>query len=177
MQRRPNVRNCPHDIQLHFIGIGGARLDLTNDSHCIFRYMNRLRAVRPNIVYVHIGENYLSNMAPTAILDNVLILVQRIVDTCHPQATILSQLIVFPRNQHLSQKSLHFNRQLQSHFTERPHHGSTYVYVWRKEIGIFGLRGHRFFGDADHLNDVGMARSCRRVGIVVGRTRRFLQRN
>ena len=62
MQRRPNVRNCPHDIQLHFIGIGGARLDLTNDSHCIFRYMNRLRAVRPNIVYVHIGENYLSNM-------------------------------------------------------------------------------------------------------------------
>ena len=172
LRERPHLQNGRPDVRLEFVGIGGARLDpRVRDHRQIFDYVADVASFRPDIVFLHIGENDLRTVHPEDIVGDIIELVRRIADACSPAAIVIGQLTKFPKHAFGSTRTKYINRALEAYFSRRSRQPPrTDVSVWWHRIGIFGPGRARWYARDDiHLNTAGMVKYRKSVCTAISR--------
>ena len=146
-------------------GVGGARLHPPRHTVEMLREVARLR---PDIVYLHLGENDLGLRSEDQIVWDLLHFINNLIRECRSQV-IVGQLLVFPVNLHLT----HIIDSINERVRENMPPGHTF---WRHESGLYPTQDV-FLPEPDlvHLNEVGYGRYWRSIRTVVGRACRHLQ--
>lgn len=170
----------PEGMNVQYIGVGGGRLTQPPDNKNLFSCLEQIEQIRPNVVYIHLGENDLQRPGVTAegVYQAIIQMVECLVDRCHPHTIVISQLTRFPATPHLDQEVFWINRRLQAYcdVPDNQPPGTT-ILMWKHHIGIAGdARLKNYSLDHVHLNENGFRKYCRSVmSIVGGRCNEFLK--
>ena len=167
----PEVKNGPPGLVWKYIGIGGAKLDpeLPNFAN-ISHYLPEIVALRPTVIFVHMGENDLMSSLPHEIVDDMLTFVQRLVVACKPARVIIGQLLAFPKNSPLGEASRYVNKQLREFCKcEANQPLPTRIQFWKQKLGVFGPNAAEHFIDGVHLDNKTTKKYCVSVGTIVSR--------
>jgi len=166
MSTSPDVRNLGlQGVEVRCVGVGGGALRRDHSSRrprrCMWRYLNSVSHYRPDVIYVHVGENDLGRMSCGRISAELLRFVNALSAICNTGTVIVGQLIPFPDSP-FRDSVIAINDHL-IHEVPLPHH------FWIHRCG-FMEASHQLFVHGDvHLNDTGMLRYWRSIRTVVAR--------
>ena len=162
----------PRELDLHYVCRGGMRLDPAAGAVSAFAYAEEVARLRPDIIYIHLGENDLAWATAGQIIRWYFDLVETICENCHPRSVNVSQLTLFPALEQHAEISKAVNDRLERCYKlpAGPGHSLTGIHtkVWFHRIGIFGVERRRYYADDVHLNQLGIKKYCRSVSAVVG---------
>jgi hypothetical protein len=59
------IQESPPMVRVHFIGLGGATLHTRRGSRCVFDFVEEAMRFRPDVLFLHVGENDLTTASIT----------------------------------------------------------------------------------------------------------------
>jgi len=136
---------------------------------CMEFLLPDVSAMRPDVIYLHLGENDLRGMSEDEILYHIMRSVQRLSHCCTTHTVIIGQLIPFPALTPDQRESVFIINRLLSQFLEPTPHT-----FWCHRAGFIQASPELFLPDRVHLNADGMGRYWGSVHTVV---RRVLRHN
>ena len=151
----------PPELHVDFVGIGGGRVLRDFNGRDLFSKVQDVKRLRPDIVFLQVGENDLPVSEEYYVIQGIVELVKCIIHECHPFAIIVGQLIEFPAAKHLHDPCKFVNDRLKVEFAEtefrqRPF-TPTRVTFWKHRIGLYGPDAAQYFtADRVHLNEKGL---------------------
>ena len=141
-----NMGLKPTECQVVFFGKGGATI--YRDRDLLTRYV---RTVKPDIVFIHIGENDLRYKAASQLgntLEEFFLEISGLA-----RLTIVSQLLCFPVNIDRKPEFVGLNSKLAEEFKDLER-----VVLWKHCAGFWKADSTMFDRYGVHLNDKGMRR-------------------
>ena len=159
MQKEQQTLNMGYklnDVIINSIGVGGATA--LPGRKCLQNSIRRLLECRPNIVYLHVGENDLRGGQAANISSSIIELVSIL--AAHVSVVIVSQLLLFPVNRSKKETVLKINVDLDNAFKRTPN-----VHFWKHRSGFWNSdsRGQIFDRWGVHLSDYGHLKYLRSV--------------
>lgn len=174
LAEHPEWHNGRPDLIWECVGVGGASLNPTApENKLIFHHVHRLADMRPDVVFIHIGENDILTMNQDEIWRKIVQLVECVSAVARPRAVVIGQLTKFPAQGEAGAKSKHINKRLKMYCHGEKylsHNGGADVSVWKHRIGLFGPnRLRRYARDGVHLNSEAMREYAHSVGTAVNK--------
>jgi lysophospholipase L1-like esterase len=163
----------PRDLVLKYVCKGGMQLNPAAGEFSAYAYLEEVARQRPDIIFIHLGENDLGQASRGRILEWLIDLVEALCTSCRPRKVIISQMTLFPTLERYASDSYWINERLRNWYKvpAAPDHPLAAVQfkVWYHRIGIFGANRRQYYaGDNVHLNSLGLERYCRSVSATVG---------
>jgi len=174
-----NLRFPAQDAVIKSYSRGGATVRFRDDDKWINCHLQPALACRPDIVYLHIGENDVLHLSAEEMIDHLWALVQYIRSVAHPHAIILSQLLWFPVYEAQHEKISLVNCRLLHRISDShpvPGVPPTDIVLLRHQYGIWGPSRRALFDDEGvHLNSEGLKKYAYCVRNAIGSQLRKLQ--
>jgi len=143
-------------VEVQCMFSGGARLRPPGTTR---EMIDADRMHRPDIIFIHMGENDLGRSPPPHILSGLLNFVNELAPLCSSHTVILGQLMHFPNNAHLDDAVDFINVRLSEDLP--PGH-----IFWRHRSGL-SHGAYTYLADGTHLNDAGQQRYWRSIRTIV----------
>lgn len=170
------LNSSVNEVEVRSFHRGGATVRLMRDDRWIHCHLQRALLFRPDIIYLHIGENDLNYVEAPQLADQISALMSYIRSVSHPRVLIVSQLIWFPCNEQLHGKITQINAAIKHSVSQlndipaapgcRP---TQFVYM-QHQFGVWSsTRVNLFLPDRVHLNPDGMKRYLWSVHNCIGR--------
>jgi len=146
-------------VEVRCVFDGGARL---RPPHTTRAMIDDVWRHRPDIIFLHMGENDLRRSPPPQIVYDVLSFVNELAPLCSSHTVIVGQLMHFPSTPHLDDAVDFINRRLSEELP--PDH-----IFWRHRSGLSHGATNTYLDDGAHLNDAGQQRYWRSIRTIVSR--------
>ena len=170
----PNLGFNALVVDVRAVCCGGGTIALSNDRRCLYNQVDQVDYMHPDIVYVHAGENDLQHgLSVSDYFRCMRRFIENIIHRCHPRVVIVSQTVMFPSMEGMSESIKAANRRLSDCCRlYNLQHGTTKLIFWKHEIGIWGPNRLSIFKDGAHLNSTGRRWYMRSVRAAIGRALR-----
>lgn len=172
------VPRGPEGLYYNFIGVGGARVYPPGGYKSIFREIDEVRRRRPDIIFLHVGENDIGaeGVEIRDIVEQLIRLVEVMIRECRPKVMLIGQLTEFPAHWRHGAVAKEITRKMVRYVEDRDHYfEGTKLKVWFHDIKINGVNGGRFFDRDDvHLNPQGLRNYYKSVTAAIGRYARIV---
>jgi len=145
------------DVDVYCVAEGGETLG--QGRRPMRARLDDVRAYRPYVVFLHVGENDLGHMPPGNITWELMQLVNELIPLC--RTLIVGQLLSFPSNRRRHHHDVSVINEYLRQDVPYPH------VFWRHQCGLWRRVGN--FYDGVHLNNYGMYQYWRSLRTIVGR--------
>jgi len=172
-----NLAFDPNDAVVHCECAGGATLQSGNLDKSILKLINGALAFRPDIIFLHIGENDVGKMSQHAIAEAIMALLYYISAVSEVKLLICSELVPMPKFQEQlgcdpAECVRATNIGLEAAIEVMMAGKTTRMKVeyWKYEMGLNRVEANLFAEkDRTHLNERGMEKYFRSVRAAIGR--------
>jgi len=156
-----------NSICVRFFGLGGGSLE-PGQRQNIHQVLDPVRNFKPNVIFVHVGENDISRISPTKIMSCLFDFCDLLASIDSVKIIVVSQLLPFPVLATNKEFIDAFNVSLSS---VGPDCINVYdAYCWKHRIGAHAVDAsvHVFHRDGVHLTRLGMTRYMKSIRTAVG---------